>query len=204
VVHGLYAILDLGRIGPRDPGAAAAALARGGASVVQLRAKSIPAGRFLSVARAVRHATREAGARFIVNDRVDVALCAEADGVHLGQRDLPVAAARRIAPAGFLIGISTHNLGEVAAALTSGADYLGFGPVFATTSKDDPDPVQGTAGLAEAVRACGLPVVAIGGITLDRVPLVRRTGAAAVAVISDLLSAEDLAGRARAFVDAWG
>jgi thiamine-phosphate pyrophosphorylase len=200
---GLYAILDLEVLGERDPGLSAQALCTGGARVVQLRAKKASTRQILGLAREIRRRTREQGAIFLVNDRVDIALLAEADGVHLGQEDLPVEEARRLLPPGSLIGLSTHSEAEVRAALATGADYLGFGPVFATSTKDRPAPVQGLAGLAAASRLSPLPVVAIGGITVDRAASVRAAGASAMAVISGLLSASDLAQRARAFCEAW-
>ena len=103
---------------------------------------------------------------FIVNDRLDVALAVGADGVHLGQDDLPLAAARALVPAGFVIGVSTHDEAQARAAVDGGADYLGFGPCFARTSKRNPDPVVGLERLAQVSRL-GAPVVAIGGITLE-------------------------------------
>jgi thiamine-phosphate pyrophosphorylase len=171
--------------------------------VIQLRAKSAPAARVLGLAREIRRRTRDHGVVFLVNDRVDIALLAEADGVHLGQDDLPVQEARRLLPPGSLIGLSTHSEAELRAALTSGADYLGFGPVFATSTKERPAPVRGLADLAAAARFSPLPVVAIGGITVGRAASVRAAGAAAMAVISDLLSAPDISERARAFCEAW-
>lgn len=203
-VHGLYAIVDLPLCAGRSPREIAAALCEGGASVVQIRAKGVGAEAFLAAAREVRAVTRERGVPMLVNDRLDVALLSDADGVHLGQSDLPVAVARRLLPPGSLIGLSTHSLAQVDAAVSSGADYLGFGPVFSTSTKPDAEPVQGLEGLAAACRASPLPVVAIGGIRLDRVPAIRRAGAAAAAVISDLLCAHDLVARARAYREAWG
>jgi thiamine-phosphate pyrophosphorylase len=133
---------------------------------------------------------------FIVNDRLDVALAAGADGVHLGQDDLPLAAARRVAPAGFVIGVSTHNLAQARAAVAGGADYLGFGPCFATATKENPDPVVGLDALAEVCRLPA-PVVAIGGITLDTVGAVARAGAAAAAIIGAVNAADDVTAAAR-------
>src|SRR5438067_9007239 len=112
----------------------------------------------------LRPLCRARAALFIVNDRLDVALAGGADGVHLGQDDLPLAAARRIVPPGFVIGVSTHDEAQARAAADGGADYLGFGPCYATTSKANPDPVVGLAALAR-VCALAVPVVAIGGIT---------------------------------------
>jgi thiamine-phosphate pyrophosphorylase len=140
-----------------------------------------------------------AGAALIVNDRLDVALAAGADGVHLGQDDLPIEAARRIA-GGLWIGVSTHDVAQVRAACAAGADYLGFGPVFATTTKANPDPVAGLAGLAAACAAAGgVPVVAIGGVTAAAAPAIYRAGARAICAISAVNRAADVAGEVRRF-----
>lgn len=133
---------------------------------------------------------REAGAIFLVNDRADVAMLSRADGVHVGQDDLPVEAARRLVGGG-VIGVSTHTQDQVRAALQTTADYLAIGPVFDTTSKGrDAGPVVGLSGVQDAAQtiASGKPLVAIGGITLELAPAVIQAGASSVAVISDLLA----------------
>lgn len=204
---GLYAIVDLdalARAGFFDVGAVARALCEGGAVVLQLRAKGASASAFVAAAREVGSAARERGVCFIVNDRVDVAALVEADGVHLGQDDLPVHVARAQLGPRALIGLSTHDLAQVTRAQDSGADYLGFGPVFATATKLNPDPVVGVEGLAQACGASRLPVAAIGGVRLQEVPKLRAAGARWAAVVSDLLSGPTLIERARAFTDAWG
>jgi thiamine-phosphate pyrophosphorylase len=186
-ICGFYAVLD------RDDAALARALV-GEARVLQLRIKpgsATDAGELVRIARMARRICDDAGAALIVNDRVDVALAADADGVHLGQTDLPLAEARRIAPE-LWIGVSTHDLAQVRAACEAGADYLGFGPVFATTTKSNPDPVQGLDALRAAVAAAGgRPVVAIGGITAAAVGEVYRTGAHAICAISAVNGARD-------------
>ena len=196
---GLYAIADLGPQGA-DPEALAGALLACGPAALQLRWKDPPgAGAFLEVARRLADRCRARGIPFIVNDRVDVAALAGADGVHLGQDDLPLAAARRLLPPGTLVGVSTHTLAQVEAAVADGADYLGFGPVFATATKARPDRVVGLEGLAAAVRAAApVPVVAIGGLGLDTVADVAATGALCAAVIGDVLRAGDVGARAAA------
>lgn len=187
-IRGFYAVLD------RDDEALARALVRA-ARVLQVRIK--PSGgrcdavELVRVARMARRVCDEAGAALIVNDRLDVALVVGADGVHLGQSDLPIAEARRIAGA-LWIGISTHDVAQVREACAAGADYLGFGPVFRTTTKERPDPVQGVAGLAAAViAAAGVPVVAIGGITARDVPDIYRSGAHALCAISAVNATSD-------------
>lgn len=165
---------------------------QGGAPAIQLRMKDGSAREMAELGEVLREDTREAGALFFVNDRLDVALAVGADGVHLGTDDLPVAAARAIAPEGFLIGRSVDAATEVDAALAEGADYLGVGPVYATGSKDDAGPVMGLDGLAGVVRAAGrLPVVGIGGIDIARAGDVAGAGAAGVAVIGAVMRAPD-------------
>jgi len=186
----LYAIVDPLDTG-RDPAALAAALLRGGARVVQLRWPGASARELLAAALAIRPLARAAGALFLVNDRPDVARAAEADGVHLGQDDLPVAAARRVLGAGRLIGVSTHDPGQARAAEAAGADYLGVGPVYATATKPDALAPRGLA-LVSAVRAAvRCPLVAIGGITPETAAAVRAAGADAVAMIGALVRAPD-------------
>jgi thiamine-phosphate diphosphorylase len=180
-IRGFYAVLD------RDDEALAQDLVSA-ARVLQVRIKPrigpCDPVELVRVARMARRVCDAAGAALIVNDRIDVALAVGADGVHLGQTDLPIAVARRISR-GLWIGISTHDLAQVRAACAAGADYLGFGPVFATTTKERADPVQGTAGLRAAVAAAaGRPVVAIGGITASAVEEVYGTGVHAICAIS--------------------
>jgi thiamine-phosphate pyrophosphorylase len=195
-ISGFYAVLD------RDDEAMARALVSE-AKVLQVRIKP-RAGRcdtadLLRIARMARRICDRAGAALIVNDRIDVALAAEADGVHLGQSDLPIEDARRISR-DLWIGISTHDVAQVRAACDAGADYLGFGPVFATTTKERPDPVQGIAGLRTAVAAAGgRPVVAIGGITAAQVAEIYGAGAAAICAISAVNDAPDPREVARRF-----
>jgi len=186
----LYAIVDPLDTG-RDPAALAAALLRGGARLVQLRWPGASARELLGAALAIRPLARAAGALFLVNDRPDVARAAEAEGVHLGQNDLPVAAARRVLGDGRLIGVSTHDPGQARAAEAAGADYLGVGPVYATATKPDALAPRGLA-LVSAVRAAvRCPLVAIGGITPETAAAVRAAGADAVAMIGALVRAPD-------------
>ena len=186
----LYAIVDPLDTG-REPAALAAALLRGGARLVQLRWPGASARELLAAALAIRPLARAAGALFLVNDRPDVARAAEAEGVHLGQDDLPVAAARRVLGAGRLIGVSTHDPGQARAAEAAGADYLGVGPVYATATKPDALAPRGLA-LVSAVRAAvRCPLVAIGGITPETAAAVRAAGADAVAMIGALVRAPD-------------
>jgi len=192
----LYAIVDPLDTG-RSPIDLAAALLEGGARLLQLRLKAAPAREVLEIARVVRPLAQEAGALLIVNDRPDVARAAGADGVHLGQDDLPVAAARTVLGAGGIVGVSTHSVGQARAAVAAGADYLGVGPVFETTSKVGTLAARGLD-LVRAVRhEVTLPLVAIGGITPATAPDVRAAGADAVAMIAALVRAPDVAAAVR-------
>jgi thiamine-phosphate pyrophosphorylase len=208
-LRGLYGMVDLPAGGGAAAGQAAAAtalaaaLVDGGARILQLRMKGADAADVLPVARVLAPWCRARGVTFIVNDRVDLALASGADGVHLGQDDLPLRAARALAPAGFLIGVSTHDETQARAAADAGADYIGFGPCFTTSSKQNPDPVVGLECLARVSAASPIPVVAIGGITLDTVSAVARTGAAAAAIIRAVNSAPDIAAAARTVTTAF-
>ena len=199
-IRGFYAVLD------RDDEALARALVSE-ASVLQVRIKPragavdrlVHAVDVLRIARMARRVCDAAGAALIVNDRIDIALAAGADGVHLGQTDLPIEDARRISQK-LWIGVSTHDVAQVRAACAAGADYLGFGPVFTTTTKERPDPVQGIGGLRSAVaEAAGRPVVAIGGITAGDAADVYRAGAHAVCAIGAVNDARDPGDAARRF-----
>jgi thiamine-phosphate pyrophosphorylase len=181
-----------------------AALARGGARVLQLRAKRLSDRDLLEAVRGAVDAARREGGLLIVNDRPDVALVAGADGVHLGQDDLAPRDARRLLGPGTLLGLSTHTLEQVAVAASEPVDYVAFGPVFPTTTKDAVEPAVGTEGLRRARALTRLPLVAIGGITEANVSEVVEAGADGVAVISALLRAADLSAAARGFQAALG
>jgi thiamine-phosphate pyrophosphorylase len=192
----LYAIVDPLDTG-RTPENLAADLVAGGARLLQLRLKDASTRELLAAARAVRALTTRAGALLLINDRPDVALAAHADGVHLGQDDLPVAAARTVLGPDALIGVSTHDVEQARTAAADGADYVGVGPVFATSTKRGALPPRGLA-LVRAVRtAVPLPLVAIGGITPETAAGVRAAGADAVAMIGALVRAADVAAAVR-------
>lgn len=161
-------------------------LLAGGARLIQLRDKEASAKEMLDATRECLALTQAAGATLIVNDRVDVAMATDADGVHLGQEDLTVEEARALLGPDKIIGISTHSLAQVEAALTTSANYIAIGPIFTTTTKTNPDPVVGLELLRQARQRTSLPLVAIGGITLATAPEVLATGADSVAVISAL------------------
>jgi thiamine-phosphate pyrophosphorylase len=193
----LYAIVDPQDTG-RTPDALAGSLLAGGARCLQLRLKDAAPRTLLAVAGRVAARARAAGALFFVNDRPDVAALVGADGVHLGQDDLPVSAVRRVLGPGRLIGVSTHSVAEAQAAAAAGADYLGVGPVYDTSSKAAPLPGRGLD-LVRLVRAAvPLPLVAIGGITPARAAAVRAAGADAVAMIAALTRCPDPTAAVRA------
>ncbi|MCW5891627.1 MAG: thiamine phosphate synthase [bacterium] len=193
----LYAIVDPLDTA-RDPVALGEALLAGGARILQLRLKDASAREVLAVARVLVARARAAGARLVVNDRADVARAAGAAGVHLGQDDLPIAAARRVVGPGVVVGLSTHDVAQARAAAAAGADYLGVGPIYATTSKTNaltPRGLDLVAAVRAAVPEC--PLVAIGGIGPDTAAAVRAAGADAVAMIGALVRAPDPAAAVR-------
>ena len=210
-VRGYYAILDLVVVDPARP-PDGAALLRGLLAEVerraepllaarpcclQLRAKSLGAAAMRDAGLWLKGRCHGAGVPFCVNDRLDVALAVGADVAHLGQDDLPLEDARRIAAGRMLIGFSTHNPAQAAAAVAGGADYIGYGPIFDTRSKLRPDPAVGVEGLRVVAAASPIPVVAIGGITLGTVASVAAAGAAAAAVIAAVNDAPDPAAAGR-------
>jgi len=207
-VRGLYAILDPSVVlrdgkGEESLDRALSEALDGGCRLVQYRDKGAPPRLALSRARRFSASCREAGATFIVNDRPDIALLCGADGCHLGQDDLPVSAARRFVPAGFLLGASTHGAGEARAAQADGADYVGCGAVFSTGTKGDAAAPGGLALVREVAGAVSVPVVAIAGITRGNAASVLRAGASAFAVISDLFGGEDVRERTKEFMALW-
>ncbi len=187
----LIVVTDRNLARPREVAEVVAEALRAGAPAIQLREKSLPPRDTLPLARRLRADTAAAGALFFVNDRVDLALAVGADGAHLGPHDLPVAAARRLAPPGFLIGSSADDPEAARAAIGDGADYIGCGAVFPTSTKPDAGPAVGLKGLAAVARAVAAPVVAIGGLTASRAPTALRAGAAGCAVVGAVMAAAD-------------
>jgi thiamine-phosphate pyrophosphorylase len=173
---------------------------RGGVRAVQLREKDLGAAELLPLAGELRDLTRRYHARLLINDRIDVALAVDADGVHLGGHSLPVTAARRLLGADRLIGVSTHHIDEITAAADAGADFVTFGPVFATPSKAGFGPPPGLDALRAACTAAPIPVFALGGINADRRPLLQARGAEHLAVISAIIAAPCPEAAARALL----
>ena len=177
--------------GGRDLASVVRAALRGGAPAIQLRMKDAAAREMVEMAQALLAETRPAGALLFVNDRVDVAVIAGADGAHVGQDDLPVSAARRVSPPGFLLGVSAESVELALQAEAEGADYVGVGPVYATGSKADAGEPIGLGRIAEVAAAVKIPVVGIGGIAVGNARAVVESGAAGVAVISAVMRADD-------------
>jgi thiamine-phosphate pyrophosphorylase len=200
VLPRLYVILDAALITSSER-ECAQSLAEAGVRLLQYRNKSAPARQYLETSRALAEALRPSGVSFFVNDRPDVAFLAGATGVHVGQDDLDVEQARRVAGPDKLVGVSTHNLEQFQKAAAGTADYIAVGPVFSTSSKANPDPVVGLDFIRSVRRLTDKPVVAIGGITLDRAASVIEAGADSVAVISGILGAPNPAQRARQYID---
>jgi thiamine-phosphate pyrophosphorylase len=195
----LCVITDPGIAPGKDHVAIALAALRGGADMIQLRDKAGNLRDLLDQARAIHALCLARGAVFIVNDRLDLALAAGADGAHVGQDDLPAEAARRVLGPGRILGVSTHNPAQVRAAEKAGADYLGFGPMFPTGTKNTGYAPRGLEALREVRGATRLPILAIGGISLENVEGVIQAGATAPAIISAVVAAPDIAAAAAAF-----
>jgi thiamine-phosphate pyrophosphorylase len=199
----LYLITDRAAA-PRPPADVVEECLAAGLRAVQLREKDLETRDLLALADTLREATQRHGARLIVNDRADVALAAGADGVQRTHASLPVSALREIAPAGFLVGASVHSEAEARDAAGQGADFIVFGPVYDTASKRRYGLPQGLAALETVIRAVDRPVLAVGGLTPERVPEVLAAGAAGVAVIGAIYAAARPAEATKAFLDALG
>jgi len=193
----LYLLVDTGALAGRDPLAVAEAALDGGATVLQLRAKGWPARPQLELAEALLRLTRARGVPLLINDHIDIALAAGADGVHLGVDDLPLAHARALMP-GAILGYSPEGVADAVRAQAHGATYLGVGPFAGTSTKPDAGAAIGPAGLREVAAAVSVPVVAVGGITLFNAGAALAAGAAGVAVASAVVAAPDPAQAARA------
>lgn len=187
----VYVITDRRLIGSRPLEEVVAAAIRGGASVIQLREKEATTREMIDLARRLLAVTRTAGVPLIINDRVDVALAVDADGVHLGVDDMPIALARRLLGPDKIVGGSPETVEQAIQMERDGADYLGVGDVFGTRTKPDAGPPIGPEGLRRVVEAVTIPVVGIGGIRAENAGEVIRAGAAGVAVVSAVMAAAD-------------
>lgn len=196
--RGFYAIVDPERCAGRDPRRVAEAVLAASPAVLQLRAKKLSDGDALSLAWTIRGMCARAGVPFVINDRADIAVLCDADGLHLGQDDLPLAHARKVF--GGVIGVSTHTAEQLEEAVAAGADLVAYGPIFPTGSKENPDPVVGLEGLARARALAGeRPLVAIGGIDPAVAGSIYAAGADLVAAISAVCGAEDPTAAAQDF-----
>lgn len=192
-----YAIVDSSA--PFPPVESARLLLDSGARILQLRLKNVSAREFADAAQSIAELCRRSDAAFIVNDRADLATLCGADGVHLGQEDLPLEAARRLIGSAGLIGISTHSLAQAREAEANGADYIGFGPIFAGGTKQTLTG-QGLTALRQVRAAVRIPIVAIGGITEETAREVIEAGADAAAIISDVLNSPDIGAKVRSLI----
>jgi thiamine-phosphate pyrophosphorylase len=202
-MRGLYAIIDPAAC-LQDPLAVAEAVLRGGCAAVQLRAKRLEDVEFLALGQAIVRACRTAGVPFFVNDRVSLVRALGADGVHVGQADVPLEQVRAALGSNVMIGVSTHSIAQALEAERRGAQLIGFGPVFATQTKLDHEPIVGVAGVHEVCAAVRIPVIAIGGIDEANAREVAAAGAPLGAVISAVCRAEDPERAARALHAAFG
>lgn len=179
-------------------------LAAGGATFIQLREKKASPKEFYEAALEAVSVARRVGVRIIVNDRLDIALAVGADGVHLGEDDMPPERARAVVGQEKIIGFSAHSVEQALAADSLPVDYIAIGPIFPTATKENPDPVVGLAALGLLRGRLTKPLVAIGGITLETTLRVLDAGADSVAVISDLIGSRDIQARMRAFIERLG
>ena len=193
----LYGILDLSYVDGSEAGKVAEQMIDGGVDLIQLRAKAHPAPQVAELAASLHRSVSARSVPLVINDHAEVARLVQAEGVHVGQDDLPIAAARAVAGPNCVVGKSTHSVDQAIRAFYEGADYIGFGPIFATPTKPDYSPI----GLDEVQRvheAVRIPIFCIGGIKLDNLPEVMEAGARRVVIVSGLLQAEDIAAYGRA------
>jgi thiamine-phosphate pyrophosphorylase len=200
VFPSLYAIIDAALLTTSEL-ALAERLAKSGVELIQYRDKTSPSGKVFDLSLRLSQVLRSAGCRFIVNDRPDIAVLTGAGGVHVGQEDLSVEDARAICGRERWVGVSTHTLDQVASADLTSADYVAFGPIFPTRTKQNPDPVVGLELLRRARSLTRKPLVAIGGVTAECAAEVYQAGADSVAVAQDLICASNPGERAREYLD---
>jgi thiamine-phosphate pyrophosphorylase len=200
VLPRLYVILDAALLTVPET-ECAQKLVDAGVRLMQYRNKQASPREFFELSKRLSSSLIPQGVNFVVNDRADVAMAAGASGVHVGQEDLRAEAARSVIGAGKLVGVSTHNLEQFEEAAYTSANYIAVGPVFSTSTKANPDPIVGTEFIRQMRKLTDKPIVAIGGITLERAAEVTAAGADSVAVISDILLARDPGLRARQYIE---
>ncbi len=203
VLPRLYVILDAALLTVPET-ECAQKLVVAGVRLLQYRNKRASVRELFDSAKQLSSLLIPQGVTFVVNDRADVASAAEASGVHVGQEDLEAESARAVVGPNKLLGVSTHNLEQFQRAAASSADYIAVGPIFATGTKSNPDPVVGAGFIRKVRLLTDKPIVAIGGITLERTPEIIESGADSMAVISDILRAPEPGRRARQYIDLWG
>lgn len=201
-IRGVYVITDVVLRPDRSHAEIARAAIEGGSKVIQLRDKHASDPELIPIAKEIRRLTSEAGVLFVVNDRIEVALASEADGLHIGQEDMPVAEARNLWP-DRLLGVSVSVPEQAVEAARDGADHLGVGPIYSTATKLDAAEATGLDLIGRIRRICPIPIVAIGGIGLSNIAEVARAGADSAAVISAVVCADDMVAATRALVHAW-
>ena len=189
--YSLYLVTDRGLSRGRSTLEIVTAAVHGGATVIQLREKDCSTREFIEQALAIKEFLKDQGVPLIINDRVDVAQAVKADGVHLGQTDMPLGLAKEILGDSMILGISAESLQDAIEAEKGGADYLGVSPIYTTPTKTDTAPPLGLKGLREIRKAVRLPLIGIGGLNLDNAGEVIRSGADGVAVVSAIVAAED-------------
>lgn len=193
----LYGILDLSYVESLDAGKVAGQMIDGGVDLIQLRAKAHRAPQVAELAASLHRSASARSVPLVINDHAEVARLVQAEGVHVGQDDLPIAKVREIAGPNCVVGKSTHSVDQAIRAFYEGADYIGFGPIFATPTKPDYPPV-GLEQIRQVHEAVRIPIFCIGGIKLDNLPEVMEAGARRVVIVSGLLQAEDIAAYGRA------
>ena len=187
----VYLVTDRLAAKGRDAKSVIAAALKGGVTMIQVREKEASARDFIAFAKAVKELSAPYGVPVVINDRVDVAVAADADGVHLGQSDIPCEVARKMLGKGSIIGLSVENLSQIPPANSLAVDYIGVSPVFATPTKTDTAEPFGLAGLLQAVKLSGHPVVAIGGVNIETSPGILACGVDGLAVVSAIMGADD-------------
>lgn len=190
--YSLYLVTDSGLSRGRSHEEIVTCAIRGGVSVVQLREKDCCTRDMIEMGRRILTVCRAHKVPLIINDRLDVALAVDADGIHVGQEDMPVPIARKLLGPKKILGVTAHTVEETLKAIEEGADYIGAGPIFVTATKADAGQPIGLEGLKKIAAACSVPIVAISGINVANAEAVIRAGAAGVAVVSAIVSAEDV------------
>jgi thiamine-phosphate pyrophosphorylase len=200
----LYLVTDRGILGGRDFFKAVEDALKGGVTLLQLREKDISSLDFYNIAIKLKQISDAYNVPLIINDRLDIALAADADGLHIGQEDIPIAEARRLLGPKKILGYSVSNVKEAVYGEKNGADYLGAGPVYITGSKSDAGAPIGPEGIKCIKESISIPVVGIGGIGIDNIDEVRHSGVDGISVISAILGKEDIEGASRKLLNMWG